>query len=129
MSIALWFAAACASAPPSAPSAPLPSPPAGPCDGFISKPRLKPPYVFPRYTEQARAKGVTGRAHVTVDIDSAGLVTGARFDRFLGSGIDESILTAVRTMKFDPARQCGRAVPSSFTITFNFMADRPPPGW
>ncbi len=79
------------------------------------------------YPPALRASGVTGRTEVAALIDTAGivrrvlLVRGSTYDEF-----DRAASTAVRAMRFRPARQGSCAVPyfASLPITWTLQRTR-----
>ena len=86
----------------------------------VSHPKLVDRGQIPLYTDEARRAGAQGRQVVTLQIDEDWTVEGASFDRLLGHGLDERVLTFARTMHFTPATQCDQPVTSTFRIRFNF---------
>jgi len=66
--------------------------------------------VKAQYTEDARARGVTGDVVLEIVIRSDGSVGDVKVLRGLGSGLDERAVTAVRNWKFSPARRLGTPV-------------------
>src|SRR6185312_6389521 len=59
-----------------------------------------------------------------VDIDSAGAVARARVETPAGHGFDEAALAAAQKLKFFPATQGGRPIPSRIHFRYTFS---PPP--
>ena len=74
----------------------------------------------PMYTSEAERKRVSGKSRVILSVSASGDVTAVRFESLLGYGLDESILVAVRGMKFAPATRCRQPVPSEFKMSFVF---------
>jgi protein TonB len=87
--------------------------------GGVSAPR--PIYEpDPEYSEEARKAHWQGVVVLTVVVGPDGKVHDARVARTLGLGLDEKAIEAVKTWKFDPARQNGQAVAVQVNIEVNF---------
>jgi TonB family protein len=86
----------------------------------VSRPQLVDRRRIPLYTEEARRAGAQGTQVLTLQIDEQGNVVGASFDRLLGHGLDERVLTFARTMHFTPAMRCNQPVASTYRIRLNF---------
>jgi protein TonB len=74
----------------------------------------------PLYTKAEVEAHAEGSVHVTLEIDENGNVVHAKVDQPLGNGLDETVLTSVRSWRFKPATQCGKPVPSEYRIAMNF---------
>ena len=59
----------------------------------------------PEYSEQARAEKYQGTVVLWMVISSTGCVSKVQVDRALGLGLNEKAIEAVRSRKFEPARQ------------------------
>ncbi|MDR3406262.1 MAG: TonB family protein [Chthoniobacter sp.] len=82
--------------------------------------RYKPPYP-----EQARAQRLEGVVLLLVGVDAEGHVTSASIRQGCGHAmLDRAALEAVRSWRFSPGRQDGRAIPATVEvpIRFNFSA-------
>jgi len=82
--------------------------------------RYKPPYP-----EQARAQRLEGVVLLLLGVDAEGRVTSASIRQGCGHALlDRAALEAVRSWRFSPGRQDGRAIPATVEvpIRFNFSA-------
>ena len=64
----------------------------------------------PAYSEQAHAAKYQETIVLEVIIDAGRKTLDIRFGRTLGFGLDEKAIDAVRTRRFQPAREGGRLV-------------------
>jgi TonB family protein len=78
-------------------------------------------------TEASVRAGIGGDVIVEVEIDEKGNVVGARVVKGLPLGLDQQALDAVRTWKFKPATQDGRAVKVRTHVTVSFPKPAPRP--
>jgi TonB family protein len=80
------------------------------------------PVVGPRpsLTAEDLPQGVQGDVVVEITIDERGTITGMRFVKKLGYGIDEKVLAALEQWHFTPATQDGVAIPSQQLVLFHF---------
>ena len=79
----------------------------------------------PMYPEQARAQHLEGVVMLLVSVDEEGHVTSASLRQGCGYAVlDRAALEAVRTWRFSPGRQGGRAIPATveIPIRFNFAS-------
>lgn len=90
-----------------------------PCSEALSKPKVL-TQIQAQYVDTARAAGVEGRVRISVTIDATGNVISARVLSGLGSGLDESSMSAAKRMKFSPGTRCGKAVESTAVVTMRF---------
>lgn len=74
----------------------------------------------PEYSEKARAKKYQGTIVLVVLISADGCISKLQVRRFLGLGLDEKAIEAVRTWKFEPARKDGVPVAVLVNIEVNF---------
>ena len=78
--------------------------------------RYKPPYP-----DAARAQRLEGTVLLLVSLDAGGRVTAAALQRTCGHGIlDRAALAAVRSWRFEPARQNGTAIAAQVEIPIRF---------
>ena len=75
----------------------------------------------PVYTEEARAKHVSGNVELSLVIDQAGLPQDIQVVRGLGSGLDEKAIEAVKQYRFKPATRDGQPVATKIHINVNFQ--------
>ena len=96
------------------PGAPLPDPEPG-----VTPPKI---VVTPmaRYTNRAREAGVQGAIRVAILLAASGRVEQVLFLSRLGSGLDENVLTAARSIRFEPKKIDGRPVPSVIIREYTF---------
>lgn len=75
----------------------------------------------PLYPEEARAQRLEGTVLLLVAIDAAGHVTSTNLQRSCGHAVlDRAALAAVRSWRFDPARQDGVAIAAQVEIPIRF---------
>ncbi len=74
----------------------------------------------PRYTDAARAAGITGRVRVAIDVDAEGNVTSVEVIGSLDPGLDEAAIEAARAARFRPATHCGQPIAARFTVAIRF---------
>lgn len=79
--------------------------------------------VPPSYTTEAQQAEIEGPIRMEIAIDAEGRVTAAKVLRGLGYGLDEAAVAAAKEMLFEPARRCGKAVPSTLTFNMRFTLD------
>lgn len=72
------------------------------------------------YPEIARLAGIEGRVMVQFIIDEQGRVNNPVVVRGIGGGCDEVAIEAVKTARFTPGMQRGRAVKVSYTLPITF---------
>ena len=72
------------------------------------------------YPEIAKRAGVEGRVIVQFVVDEQGNVLDPFVVRGIGAGCDEEAVKAVRTLKFRPGKQRGRAVKVQMTLPVTF---------
>ncbi len=73
-----------------------------------------------QYPEIAKRAGVEGRVIVQFVVDEQGNVRDPFVVRGIGAGCDEEALRAVRTAKFKPGKQRGKAVKVQMTLPITF---------
>ena len=76
--------------------------------------------VEPAYTEEARAKQITGTVVFKVVFSPNGSVTNIRTVSGLPSGLTEQAIDAARKIKFIPAMKDGKFVPMWMQLEYNF---------
>lgn len=76
--------------------------------------------ISPRYTETARLYGREGTVEAEIELDSQGVVIDVRLMRWIGYGLDESVMRAVREMNWRPAYRDNKPVSSRFVVQYNF---------
>jgi TonB family protein len=81
--------------------------------------------VEPKYTDEARAKHITGIVILEVIVDKTGRVTDAKVLKPLPFGLDQAAIDAVKQWQFQPGTFAGIPVDVLVNITVNFMLDRP----
>ena len=74
----------------------------------------------PRYTEEARQRGVTGDVLLEIIVLRDGSVGGIRLLRHLGAGLDEEAIQAVRRWRFSPAEKSGTPVDVVVEVAVEF---------
>lgn len=73
------------------------------------------------YTEIARKAGIEGTVYIQAKIDKNGDVVEAAVLKSLGGGLDEEALNAVKSTKFIPGKQRGKAVNVRMVIPIKFV--------
>ncbi|HEX4999739.1 MAG TPA: energy transducer TonB [Terriglobia bacterium] len=74
----------------------------------------------PAYSEDARKNKISGSVLLEVVVRADGSVGDIRMVRGLGHGLDESSITTVKTWKFRPGMENGKAVPVRVTLEVTF---------
>ena len=75
----------------------------------------------PVYTEEARAKHISGDVELSLLIDEAGLPQDIKIIHGLGNGLDEKAMEAVKQYRFRPATRDGQPVATKIHINVNFQ--------
>lgn len=90
------------------------------CDEPPSKPApaARPTDIV--YPPESRATGVEGRLVLKISVGEDGTVTGVEVVSGVEPALDASAVNAVRTWRFTPARRCGQAVASTYTLARRF---------
>ena len=127
-----------APAPKSEPAAPPPPAPAEPVNAAAAAPPLPaepqpaparepvrtPPRLLERaaapYTNEARAAGIEGSVHLSVDIDERGIPVRARILKSLDPGLDSNAIRSLGGWRFQPATEDGKPVGSTVNIEIQF---------
>src|SRR5581483_9116608 len=73
-----------------------------------------------RYSEEARSKKIQGMVLLIALITEQGEVRDVAVVSGLGYGLDEAAETAVRGMKYSPAKKDGKPVPFRMKVTVEF---------
>jgi len=79
--------------------------------------------VEPAYPEWALDQGVEAVVDVLITLDDKGKVSDIRILRSGGSDFDKAVQAAIRSTKFKPLVELGRAVPCSFKKQYRFRLD------
>ena len=74
----------------------------------------------PRYTEDARQRGITGDVLLEIIVLRDGSVGDVRLLRRLGGGLDEQAIQAVRQWRFSPAEKSGTPVDVVVEVAVEF---------
>ena len=74
----------------------------------------------PRYTEDARQRGITGDVLLEIIVLRDGSVGDVRLLRRLGAGLDEQAIQAVRQWRFSPAERSGTPVDVVVEVAVEF---------
>ena len=74
----------------------------------------------PRYTEEARQRGITGDVLLEIIVLRDGSVDDVRLLRRLGAGLDEQAIQAVRQWRFSPAEKSGTPVDVVVEVAVEF---------
>lgn len=74
----------------------------------------------PRYTEDARQRGITGDVLLEIIVLRDGSVGDVRLLRRLGAGLDEQAIQAVRQWRFSPAEKSGTPVDVVVEVAVEF---------
>ncbi len=107
-------------------AAPATDAPAGPAPEPIVPPQLK-ENASVSYPTQALGEHFYAQVIVSLVLEIAidGSVRNASVQEPAGHGFDEAALAAARTLRFEPARRAGKALPARIRYLFTF--DPPPP--
>jgi TonB family protein len=74
----------------------------------------------PAYTDEARRLQIEGEVVIEAVFTASSAVEIVRIIRGLGHGLDESAIAAVRSIRFNPAKQRGRPADSTATVRMRF---------
>jgi len=74
----------------------------------------------PRYTDEARQKGIEGTIRLRIVLSSDGQVRHILVVKGLGGGLTQTALEAARGIKFTPATKDGRPVSQFVIVEYNF---------
>ena len=88
--------------------------------GLDIRPALPVTGPRPTLTAEDLPQGVQGDVVVEITIDERGNITGKKFVKKLGYGIDEKVWAALELWHFTPATQDGVAIPSQQLVLFHF---------
>lgn len=95
-----------------------------PCEWKTPKEGVSPPRALftpePEYTDAARKAKVSGTVKLVIDIANDGSVKRVCTLRAVRPDLDEQAVKAVRTWRFEPARENGEPVPYSMTTDISF---------
>jgi serine/threonine-protein kinase len=91
-------------------------------DAAVSQPR-KVSGDFARYPEAARKRGVAGAVIVSMVIAETGIPEELQIEQSGGPLLDEAVLKAVETWRFEPATRDGRPVRMRWRVRQNFRLD------
>jgi protein TonB len=90
------------------------------CEEPATKPRpIDRPAVI-EYSAKARADGVEGRLVLKIAVNAEGRVASVAIAAGVEPTLDASAVAAVKTWRFEPAKRCGRAVESTYTLARRF---------
>ncbi|QYO66397.1 energy transducer TonB [Leptolyngbya sp. 7M] len=86
---------------------------------------LRPPMPYrrlrPEYTLQANLYGISATVEAEVSIDTDGTIVHLDVVRWAGFGLDESVISAVRSMNWRPASIGNRFLPMRVLLRYNFV--------
>jgi TonB family protein len=74
----------------------------------------------PAYTEEARAKGISGTVVLSLVLCRTGKVTDIKVLKSLPYGLTENAVESTRQIKFEPAEKDGQAVSQRILREINF---------
>lgn len=93
-------------------------------DAACTEPASRPRIIsgdIPKYTAEAKRRGIGGSTRLTISVDPSGNVSAIRQEGPLDAGLDESLRRMGQSLKFEPAEQCGRAVAGEFVMRVSFV--------
>jgi TonB family protein len=96
-----------------------PEPPAPAREPVRTAPKLLERAAAP-YTNEARAAGIEGAVHLSVDIDERGIPVRARVLKPLDPGLDSNAIRSLGGWRFQPATEDGKPVGSTANIEIQF---------
>lgn len=73
-----------------------------------------------KYTDQARAEGITGSVNLLVAFNDNGEISRVLILRNLGYGLDEEAINAAKSIKFEPETQNGKPLLTTKFISYSF---------
>lgn len=80
----------------------------------------------PRYTDEARNRGIEGNVSMRILVGADGLVKQVKVLRGLPYGLDEQAIKAAYQLKFQPAMKDGQPVAYWLPVVVSFNLGRPP---
>lgn len=76
--------------------------------------------IKPEYTSEAFLYEVSATIEIEMDLDSAGSIIRTEVVRWAGYGLDESVISAVRSMNWRAAYRDGKPLPMRVLLRYNF---------
>ena len=74
----------------------------------------------PEYTRLAYLYDVTATIEATIDLAKTGEIRNIEITRWAGYGLDESVVTAIRSMNWRPGERDGKPLAVRFLVRYNF---------
>jgi protein TonB len=90
------------------------------CDEPPSKPVPVDRPTDIEYTVEARSEGIEGRLVLKITVAADGSVRDVEVVQSAHPMLDASAVAAVKTWRFEPAKQCGKAIEGVFTLARRF---------
>ena len=78
-----------------------------------------------RYTEEARGSKVEGDVMLTAEIQPDGRAHSIAIKRSLGSGLDETVVEALKQWRFKPGEKHGEPATTEIVVVVNFRLSDP----
>ena len=95
-----------------------------PAEGSEESNGFRPPIPYlrikPEYTTLAYLYSAKGTVEILVDLDDKGTIVATEIERWVGFGLEDSVIQAVRKMNWRPAERAGKPLPSRFLLRYNF---------
>lgn len=74
----------------------------------------------PEYTRQAYLYGVAATVEATVELEKTGDIRSIEVTRWAGFGLDDSVVSAIRSMNWRPGERDGKPLAVRFLVRYNF---------
>jgi TonB family protein len=92
-----------------------------------TKLKIKPPQFYrrlkPAYTDRAELAGIIATIELRAIFQADGRIGAVEVIRWGGFGLDESAITTVKQLRFEPAKLNGRPVHVSAVVQYNFRKE------
>ncbi len=89
--------------------------------------QIKPPQFFrrvkPTYTATADLAGIAATVELKVTFQANGLIGAVEIIRWAGFGLDDSAITTVKQLRFEPAKLQNKPVSVSAVVQYNFRQE------
>lgn len=74
----------------------------------------------PEYTRQAYLYDIAATVEATVELEKTGDIRSVEITRWAGYGLDESVISAIRSMNWRPGERDGKPLAVRFLVRYNF---------
>jgi protein TonB len=81
----------------------------------------------PRYPQNLKQKGISGKVVIEATVDTTGKVSNAKILESSDPAFSEAVLKAIRQWMFNPATKDGQPISSKIQVPFSFKTMKPVP--